>query len=140
MPRRYLHNLGDVNPIERGGGYVIRRSVKGAPPSVFLEYVEWDGEEDDAKGSLYKVRIPKSGEVWAWMSWVSPARRADLSRQYDTDKVADNFIKGVGNVAFRARILEDVASYYSWVNLDSYPLRVTRADLKKRWRTWGRRR
>ena len=138
MSRRYLHSLGDVNPIEHGGGYIIRRSEKGKPARVFLEYVEWDGEDDNARGSLYQVHIPKRGEVWKFLSWVQEGPRRDLAKWYGDEITQAAFVAGTGNVRFRANILMDVANYYGWANLDDYPVRVTRAELKKRWRTWGK--
>jgi hypothetical protein len=133
--RRYLGTVGDINPAEYGGGHVVRIYPDGQPSYLAIEVVEWDSDEDDATGHLYRADIP--ADVAAEYDWIEVGKVAD----YVGDFVGDwlEHAKDKDPVT-RARCVEDIARYYGWTNLDSYPVQVTRANIRKRWANVGKRR
>jgi hypothetical protein len=126
--RRFLATVGDINPADYDGGYVIRYKHPGQSSFVDLECVRWDSDDDDAEGSLYTGDL-RDRDILAAHGWIDlPA----MARSLDFD--ADEWRRMArGTLRERARCLEDIASYYGWDNVDSYPRRVTRDDIRKRY-------
>lgn len=134
MPRirtRYLAVYGDGDPIENGGGYLVRRSGGGLPhPVVTLETVDWWGVSGPGEGLLYRVDIPDDVAVMCDWADLAPVVRAfGMQTPADWHRLATS-----SDVVDRAYALALVADYHGWDNLDSYPETVTRADIRRRWR------
>jgi len=126
--RRFLGSVGDCNPADYDGGHVIRYSPVGQSSFVDVEYVQWDSDDDNAAGSLYSGDL-RDRDISAAHDWIDIAA---MSRSLDFDP--EDWRKAArGTYVERARCIEDIASYYGWENIDSYPLRVTRADIRKRY-------
>lgn len=131
---RYLATCGDINPAEHGGGYLIRVYPDGQPSYVSLYCVEWESDDDNATGYLYEADV-RDRDILKAHSWIDvDAMIASMGN--DTDR-ADWIRQARGTYLERARCLYDIASYYGWQNLDSYPIRVTRDDIRKRWAREG---
>jgi hypothetical protein len=117
--------VGGVNPAEYGGGHVFIQVDKHGDAEAMLEIV--------AKGYLYTVCLRDEGSVWdGQLSWVKAKDRASVARttgRSPTDDDATAWQTGRGTLVQVARIIQDVADYYGWVNLDGYPRRVTRAEV-----------
>jgi hypothetical protein len=126
--RRFLATVGDSNPADYGGGYVIRYKHPGQSSFVDLECVQWDSDADNAEGSLYTGDL-RDRDILKAHDWIDVD---DMARLFDFD--ADEWRRMArGTIRERARCLEDIASYYGWDNLDSYPVRVTRDEVRKRY-------
>lgn len=133
---RYLAIHGDVNPSEYGGGYVVRVSPDGQSSYVSIYVVEWDSDADDSPGYLYEGDL-RDRDIAAVHSWADIA--AILRSQGNPDgPTVDEWRKlARGTILERARCLVDIAGYYGWHEIDSYPIRVTRDDIRKRWARVG---
>ena len=132
---RVLAITGDVNPAEYGGGYLVRVSPAGQSSYVSLYVVEWDSDDDNAKGRLYEADV-RDRDIAAAHDWIDVEA---MSRSLDFDP-AEWRKQARGSYVERARCLYDIASYYGWENLDSYPIEVTRDDIRKRWARLGNKR
>jgi hypothetical protein len=141
-----LGTIGDVNPIDYGGGYIF--AVPGSGPSV--EYVHGldsderaskidrkydDPDERDAAMNaleiqIYRVNLGKTAAEFLsdhdWIDWeaVATTNGQDVST-YDA--------KNLKTAAQRANALQDATAQYGWHEFDSYPLQLTLGELKKRW-------
>jgi hypothetical protein len=153
---RKVRTVGDVNPIEHGGGYVL---TDDDSPEGWIEYSEGISDDDDAwdidlddpdtlarvKVTLYRVGLDR------------------LRRETETDDEGNEttrimprewFLKDLGSVAsyvgssvrtlvdslcsddpcVRASVYQDLASYHGWQNFDSDPLELTLGELVERWK------
>ena len=138
MNQYEIATLGDQNPADHGGGYLllVREHGEDRP---YLEFVVWeDGDEEDAKGRLYGVPVDEN--VWTGLcSWVKPRDRdrvaafVGLDSEDPQDPTVQAWRRGTGTLEQRARIILDVASYHGWVNLDEYPIEVDRETVRRRW-------
>lgn len=134
---RYLATVGDINPAEYGGGWVLRILPNGGRDSSYLaiEVVEWDSDEDDATGYLFRANVEH--DVAKYHDWID-VNKVVSSLGYmpgDGPTTADEWraMARSRNPLDRARCLEDIAGYYGWTELDNYPERVSRAEVRKRW-------
>lgn len=136
---RKLGSIGDVNPIDYGGGYIFSTPESGGPHLEYFEGLDsderasrlFDDDEIDAlKVELYRVDLGKDAEDFLsdhdWIDWKDIARTTgqDIS-EYAPGKLR--------SAHARARAAEDAASYHGWANFDSYPLQLTVGELKERW-------
>lgn len=128
---RKVSTIGDVNPIEHGGGFIFK--APGQSPWVEYTYGLTDSDDEekpDTKVEVYRVDIETCGE-----RLLSDLRWADLgaverSCGYDA---SDNPYGKLRTIRQRAMLVEDVAGFYGWHELDQYPLTLTIAELRKRW-------
>jgi hypothetical protein len=140
---RKIGSIGDVNPIDYGGGYIFSAPESGGPHLEYFDGLDSDERaerlsyDDDAeekidklKVLLYRVDLGKDGKDFLsdhdWVDW---------------DQIADS----VGNdgsayapgklrtAQARALAVQDAAGYHGWNNFDSYPLELTVGELKARW-------
>lgn len=122
--------FGDTDPIENGGGYLFQAGVR--------YWIEWTpGHEEGLKGrTVYQVDLPEDVTAYYdWADWpgvlqccgigenLPPHQRLRMARLQG--RHLDPMI--------RLRLMEDMASFHSWDNLDSQPLRMTTRELRQRW-------
>lgn len=130
-----MGTLGDVNPIDHGGGVVLGTYKTLANPKAegsFVEYVEtpfYEDDDDDPQRVVEVYRVSLDGnpmELYDWVDWSDIAAFADqpieelqrLSRSSDPSA--------------RAYVVESLASYGGWRALDDRPLKLTVAELEER--------
>lgn len=128
-----IGSIGDVNPIDHGGGYVFYVPSR---PYYHLEYThgdEDDGDEGPKQLALYRVDLEVDAAGFArdysWVKWGDVARSSGVPLADLTDPAV------LAHPFSRAMVIWDAASYYGWEDFDSYPLRMRRGDLAKRWST-----
>ena len=102
-----------------------------------LEYVNWDSDESE-NGNLYSVDVDR--DLSNQISWVKDKDIEHLASAIDIEPAEWKALMQHPEVIVRARCLEEVAGYFGWENLDSYPNKVTRSSLKKRWKNVGSKR
>ena len=132
---RKLGILGDVSPIEHGGGYVLVAN-DGDPYLEYFEGLESIREDEidldnpdhlKLKATIYHCDIPKCDSDFVaefdWIDWgnVESCIGGDLA---------------IGNTQQRAAAIVDIASYYGWFEVDQYPLELTLGELIKRWKDY----
>lgn len=129
--RRKVGNIGDVNPIEYGGGFVFKNEY-----GYFVEYTH--GMESDCPDveklsrcelALYSVPVPD--DVFSDHDWV---KVEEVARTIGADPEELRKAGSSNNVMERVRALEDIASHWGWNELDHYPQTVKASELKRRWR------
>jgi len=134
-PCTALGSIGDVNPIEYGGGFIFKCKDPGRPPHYLIEYTY--GEETDGKTlTLYRADIPEGGEeFWRHFDWTSsPENIRQLSRSLDIEE-DDLIALGTSqDPVKRAYAIWEIANYYGWHELDQYPIQVSPSELRRRWR------
>ena len=132
--------VGDVNPIEYGGGYLFLCKVSGQSNYV-VEYTHGTENEPAAEGLseyepaysrvplvLYRVDLPEN--VWEWHSWADPN---DVATSIDADPAELRRAGSSPDPRERLYALEAIAGHWGWNELDHYPLSMTVSDLRKRW-------
>lgn len=120
---RIVGTLGDVNwPAYEGGP--IYRSADG---SYSLEYILIDESRTPPRYYVYRTDLDKE----PLPDWINPRDVAQtvggspsLLRKAWNDR----------NPIARALARWEVANYYGWENLDSYPLVLTRREIQQRYR------
>jgi hypothetical protein len=128
MKYRIIGRLGDVDPIEYGGGAVFTDGK-----NRWLEYthgreeLSWDDLSVE-KLEVYQVDI--DDDVLDWHDWVKLKDLASYTG-LDEEELLE-YSKGTLNE--RAQLLSDIASYYGWYELDQYPLRLHLDAIEERWR------
>ncbi len=132
---RALGQLGDVNPIEYGGGFVLRCTGGGREGRATHEIeIAPHAEEESDPITVYRVEVPD--DVFREYSW---ARASDVAQMIGTD--TSTLVGDMGlsrDPVQRARAVEAIADYYGWHELDQYPLKLSRSELRRRWRSFLR--
>ena len=134
--------IGDVNPIEYGGGYVFKADNE----TPRLEYVHgldethpkaWDLDLDDlaqtdrATCTLYRVDLGGNGQDFLdWHDWIDWKEISDFTSQ----ELADYSASALDDIGARAQAVQDAAAYHGWINFDQYPLQLTLTELIARWK------
>lgn len=140
---RKLGSVGDVNPIDYGGGYIFSSPESGGPHLEYFEGLDSDeraqrlsyddeAEEkiDKLKVELFRVDLGKDAKDFLsdhdWVDWdeIADSVGSDGSA-YEPGKLR--------TAQARALAVQDAAGYHGWNNFDSYPLGLTVGELKKRW-------
>lgn len=152
QPRwRCIAQLGDANPLDYGGFFVLVDDTGVYPPEV--ERVEpTDSDDEDSAltvhrfilepctyidGVLSDNRFHPESPAW----FANPDSKRDgvdplaclashVGRSIDdlrADFLSDDPVR-------RAEAWRTVGDYYGWENLDSYPLTLTRSEAKQRYR------
>jgi len=146
MKARKLGSIGDVNPIEYGGGPIYTAPESGGPwveyfygldederaSRISRDYDLDEAEEkiDQLKVQVYRVDLGKGGREFLseydWVDWeaVAASGGQDLER-YDA--------KNLKTASERANAVWDAAGHYGWHEFDQYPLELTIAALRERW-------
>jgi hypothetical protein len=128
--RKILGQTGDVNLFEYDAG-IVYKNVDG----VQWEWWQWMNEDDEsgaAKALVYRCDVPYN--VFKEHGWASTK---DIASFVGSTASELREMGTSSNTMERVWALEAISSYYGSVELDNYPLELTRAELKKRWR--GRR-
>lgn len=144
-----LGTVGDCDPINHGGGFILAPRDKRTGDSPWIEYTDGlsnvdinavdeydeDGEPNPAylaqRVTVYRVDLETSGEaLLSTLSWV------DLNAVKRSCGYAgtDSPYGLLRTARQRAELVVDVANYYGWYELDSYPLEMSLADLRERWK------
>jgi hypothetical protein len=141
---RKLGSVGDVNPIDYGGGFIFSVPGGGGPHLEYFEGLDSDERaerlsyDDDAeekidklKVQLYRVDLGKDAKDFLsdhdWVEWekVATSTGQDVSDYTNPTKLR--------SAQARALVIQDAAGHYGWNDFDSYPLELTVGELKKRW-------
>lgn len=124
---RIVGVIGDRNPIDHDGGFVFRTT-----DGFNLEYIQSVNESGSRK-RIYIVELDRTEEI---PDWINPGfyQTMDISRGV--------FRKRWNNPSaiVRARARAEVASYYGWEELDSYPKELTRKEVIRRYAVQDRER
>lgn len=141
---RKLGSVGDVNPIDYGGGYVFAVPGGGTPHLEYFEgldsderaerlsYADDSDEKIDAlKVKLYQVDLGKDAKDFLsdhdWVDWekVASSTGQDAANYTNPTKLR--------SAQARALVIQDAAGYYGWHEFDQYPVELTVGELKKLW-------
>lgn len=135
-----LGAIGDVNPIEYGGGIIFLPDYPDAQP-VLEHFCGLDEMQDEIGQScaheipdhpvhVRQVHLFGSGAEflshYSWVDWGEVAESCDL----DPSTYSAESLDSLSN---RAVAANDAASHWGWDNFDAYPLRLTLAELHTRW-------
>lgn len=140
---RKLGSVGDVNPVDYGGGYIFSVPGGGTPHLEYFEGLDSDERaedlsyEDDAdekidalKVKLYRVDLGKDGPSFLsdydWVDWEAVAG----STGQDASAYAPGKLR---TTQARALAVQDAAGHYGWHEFDHYPDQLTVGELKKLW-------
>ncbi len=142
-PVECLGSVGDCNPIEHGGGYILRNDAEDRPRLEYFEGIEqvitraWDLDLDDPTQTdqitvtLYRADLETSGERFLrdlnWVTWEEIA-------SYTGQELSAFEASALDSVRARAQVACDVADHDGWLNLDGDPLELTLTELIARWR------
>lgn len=115
-----IGTIGDVNPLDYGGGFVYRDKVGACS----LEWYEPEDDSDEESDIIcYRVDIDYGAESWMDLPAVAKsADHADIAEAIEDDS----------NPMRRALAFWSVAGHWGWHELDHYPLRLTRAEAEAR--------
>ncbi len=124
---RIFDRIGDADPIEYGGG-VVTKDPDGGYSIEYTHGLDWEGS-DPKKMPVF--RVPVEGDVFEWNDWADVEDIADFT-SIDPDEL---LALGRGRrIMGRVAVTQDIASYYGWDNLDSYPVSFSAKELEKRWK------
>jgi hypothetical protein len=141
---RKLGSIGDVNPIDYGGGYIFSAPESGGPHLEYFEGLDTDERAerlayaDDADEKIdklqiqiYRVDLGKDAKDFLsdydWVNWegVASSTGQDSSEYTTPGKLR--------TAQQRALAIQDAAGYHGWHEFDQYPLQITVGELKQRW-------
>ncbi len=122
MDKVKLGTIGDINPIEYGGGIVYKEY-----DSLCLEFTHGI-EEDEKTATVY--RIPIEEDIFDDLCWVDLEDVASCCG-YEVEEI-EAFGRDKDPVV-RAQVLADIGGYYGFHELDYYPLVLSVDDLETRW-------
>lgn len=128
-----LGTIGDVSPIEHGGGRVFE--TEHGPMLEYTHGMEDDAvvEHDEGATKLQLYRVSIEPDVLTDLNWVKPSDLKSIARSMDTEVSTLREFSKSGDVMKRVRVYEDVAGYWGWDNLDSYPITMTARELDEHW-------
>lgn len=142
-----LGQIGDINPIEYGGGYVFTDETGVYDPE--LEYIEPMPEPDtDAyvyRVSLERYKLSSTGHLVPFKynpTWPYP--EDSYIEWFDKDLEQISSFAGItreelvtalcsDNAMARASACETLAQYFGWEEFDSYPLHLSESELEERY-------
>jgi hypothetical protein len=128
-----IGSVGDVNPIEYGGGVVF--DTEHGPVLEYTRGLEDEEVDEDDEGatelSLYRVDIEE--DALEHLNWVKPGDLKSIAQTMDRSVKELRKAAKSEDVMQRVSFYEDVAGYYGWENLDSYPFKITARELEQRW-------
>jgi hypothetical protein len=121
MSTRYHGTIGDLNPIEHGGGVVSSNKY-----GFWLHY--FDPVEDEVY--VYLVPIPEPHEfllTFDWVDWKAVANACGCEpeelRGHATSK----------NPLARAHMIETITFHYGWVEFDDSPAVLSLEEAEQQW-------
>ena len=147
QPRwRLVANLGDTTPLEYGGYFVYRDATGVYPPEAELLREPEDGNALDdpaARWTVYRFILEPCTFVDGVLSdnpfhpghavWFADSLVGLASFTGQTElELITAFCSDDARV--RADAWRTVGDYHGYENLDSYPIELTRAEVKRRYR------
>jgi len=123
---KIIDTIGDVNPIEHGGGVVVASDEGG----YTIEYTAGTEATDGEVLDVFQVNV--EAHVFDYHDWV------DVTAIANFEGVSEDELLALGvspHVMGRVAATQAIASYCGWFELDQYPLQVTEAELEDRWET-----
>ena len=128
MSNRIVGRIGDVNPTEYGGGVIFSDGkLRWLEYTHGRESMSWDDPEVEEL-EVYQVDI--EDDVLDDHDWVDLVNLSGYTG-LDEEELLE---QAKGTLAERAQLLSDIASYYGWHELDSYPITFGAVELEERWR------
>jgi hypothetical protein len=136
MPRK-IGSIGDVDPVNYGGGYIFTAARSGGPWVEYfdgLESVAPDADEDedlDLGVTVYRVDLHEDAKRFlSWFDWVEWEKVASSTGQ-DAEDYTN--LTNLRTAQGRALAIQDAAGYYGWHEFDQDPLQLTLGKLKQHW-------
>lgn len=132
--RRILGYIGDISPVDHGGGVVFQSKYSDGSVFKELEYCDGaEGTELRSKLRVYQIDIPD--DVLESHPWVEPEDIAGF-----TGEETEKFISDCKSedILARAYCLTDIGHYYGFDNLDLHPIYCGYSELKRRWGQYRR--
>jgi hypothetical protein len=139
-----VSNLGDASPLEYGGYFVYVDSTGVYPPEAELLVSPEEGPEDDT-AEAWEVRRfilepckyvqgilsdnPSHPECPVWFA----DKLGSMADTFDTTEEDLRALFISADPVARAQAWRMVGEYFGFEELDSYPLRFTRAEVEKRY-------
>lgn len=134
---RKIGSIGDVDPINYGGGYIFSNPEQGGPWIEYFDgldslgFNEHEDELRDLDITVYRINLGKDGRdflrTYDWVDWENIA---DFTGQDIAVYTTPYRLK---SAQARALAAQDAASYYGWHEFDNYPLEITLGRLMDRW-------
>lgn len=151
-----IGQLGDKNPIDHGGYFILRDRTGVYPEEGEKLFPPEDPDERGAKWEVRRFILDRCTYQNGILSdnqfhpnhaaWFAKPESERAERPQDT-----TYLKGVAdyisstveemiewfcseNALDRARAYEAVGDYHGWANLDDYPLELTKTEVKRRYR------
>ena len=134
-----IANLGDVNPLDHGGAYVLIDQTGVYPPEV--EFIEVPDEEPFEYNPYTVYRFPLENFTLTdgilsdnpyhpkYPVWFADSIN-DMVGPEDAQELVDGFLSD--NPIAKAQSYLTVLYYYGPVEFDQYPLTFSRAELEAR--------
>lgn len=122
-----IGSTGDVNVFDYDAGIIYTDEA-----GIGWEFWQWRDESDESSKAVcfvYRVDVPQDVlEDFDWVDWegVASSVGSDVAELRERGASAD--------VRERVSVIEDAVGYHGGYEFDQYPLKLTRAELKKRWR------
>jgi len=120
-----LDSIGDVNPIEYGGGVVVDHGH--GPQIEYTHGLDFDGADPAA---MVVYQVPVEDDVFGWHDW------ADIKGIASFVDSTPAELRAAGKslqLMERVWATECIADYHGWVNLDEYPITLSEEELEERW-------
>lgn len=152
---RFVANLGDASPLEHGGYFVYRDTTGVYDHEAELLVEPEDTDDRGARWTVYRIELDRCKIVredntvylvpfaYDAAAYLHPVSSYVEWFAKDLDRVA-SFIGSTReemerelcseNPLERAHAYRAIGDYHGWRNLDDYPLTLTRAEVKKRYR------
>ena len=127
---KILGTVGDVNPVEYGGGYIIQEG-DDEPRIEYFYGLDTDEPDEDGKLKVYYATVET--DVFEWHNWVSLDDQEELAEEAGVSIEEYRLQARSSNVVERAHVMEHIGQRWGWVNLDNYPARFTEDELRARW-------
>lgn len=123
---KIIDTIGDVNPIEHGGGVVVEEEDGG----YTIEYTH--GTEATSGDILDVFQVRVEDHVFNYHDWVDVTSIAD-SEGMSKDELLELGVSP--HVMGRVAATQAIAGYCGWYELDQYPFQLTEKELEERWET-----
>jgi hypothetical protein len=126
---KILGTVGDADPIEYGGGYIIEEDGK-----IRIEYfygLDIDKPNHENKFNVYYVTIEPN--ILSYCNWITKEDLEQIAHYIGYDITALKKLSDSKDPSERAVVLGAIASYFGWDNLDQYPMKLTEKELRIRW-------
>lgn len=121
---RVVGSIGDVNPIEYGGGFVFK-----GEHGYYVEYTPGEDGSEGTKLEVYGAFVPADVLTeYDWVDWKAVA--SSSGETLKELRAAATGKKALG----RVYAMEMIAGHYGWNTLDDSPLTMTPRELGVRWR------